>query len=291
MTEPAAHQTAQGEGAPTETLEWTGATGDRWLATERITERLFKGLTQRLCALLPELQRPPAHVLDVGCGTGATTVALACALGGRAEVTGIDIAPALVNFAAKRAREKNSVARFLVGNAATHPFEPARFDLIVSRFGVMFFDDPVAAFAHLGNASVPGAELALMVWRSQEENSFMTIAAKAVLPILPEGTLPEPSGVNGPFAFSDVDKVRSILMDAGWSDIDAIPVDVSMSMAAKDLEPAFTQFGPLGSIFESLDDDLKAAVLPAVHAAFQPHIKGDDAHFTAACQIIRGRRV
>ncbi|HTV21528.1 MAG TPA: methyltransferase domain-containing protein, partial [Polyangiaceae bacterium] len=158
---------------------------------------------------------PTDHILDIGCGTGQTTrdAARAATLG---SALGVDISDAML----ERARSSSSTEgvhniAFEHGDAQTHPFPDARFDLIVSRFGTMFFADPAAAFSHLACAARPGARLAMLVWQREEQNEWAT----AIRRVLPGGDEPTASGVDA-FSLADPDLVRSILGAAGFVDID-----------------------------------------------------------------------
>src|SRR5262249_45490429 len=148
------------------------------------------------------LARGARSVLDVGCGTGATTLAIARALGAGGRSVGIDISEPMLALAWERAKREKGTATFVVADAETPAFEPGSFDTIVSRFGVMFFGDSVRAFANLRSAVRPGGDLALIAWRGPADNPFMTAAERAAAAYLPD--IP-PRSVDGPgqFAFGD----------------------------------------------------------------------------------------
>src|SRR6185312_8436149 len=123
------------------------------------------------------------RVLDVGCGTGGTTVAVARRLGPSGRCTGVDISEPMIAAARARAEREGASVDFVVADAQTHAFERERFDAIISRFGVMFFNDPVAAFTNLRRAARAGAVLRAVVWRDAAENPFMTTAERAAAPL------------------------------------------------------------------------------------------------------------
>jgi hypothetical protein len=160
------------------------------------------------------------------------------------------------------------------------PFE--RFDWVISRFGVMFFDDPVAAFANLARA---GRGLRVITWRTAEENPFMTTAERAAKPLLPD--LP-PRDLNGPgqFAFGEPETVRAILTQAGWEDVDLQPLDAECTMPASELEGYLTRLGPVGMALSGADEDTKDRVVEVLRPAFAPYVHGDEVRFTAACWLI-----
>src|SRR4029079_9384441 len=135
------------------------------------------------------------------------------------------IAQLVIALARARAEGERTQATFICANAQTYAFEPATFDLIVSRFGVMFFDDPVAAFANLLHTVRDGGELRVIPWRSVAENPFMTTAERAAAPLLPN-LPPRRPNVPGQFALADDQRMRAILDASGWGDIDIRPIDV-----------------------------------------------------------------
>lgn len=260
---------------------WNGHAGHAWAEAQDLLDRLFAPiealLVDAVCAASAQ------HVLDVGCGTGATTRAIA-RLPGR-ECVGIDISEPMLALARREAAREGAPARFVRGDAQNHAFEPGSFDLIVSRFGVMFFDDPVQAFANLRRAARPGAGLRLFAWRGPEENPFMTTAERAAAPLLPALPARRPDEP-GQFGFADPDRVRRILKQSGWEEIEIAPVDVACAMPERALERYFTQLGPLGRVLGALDDDTRAQVIATVRPAFEPFVDGDEVRFTAACWSI-----
>ena len=173
-------------------------------------------------------------VLDIGCGTGATTLAVARRLGSEGRCVGIDISDPMLGSARARAAREGLEAQFVRGDAQVYPFEAASFDTFISRFGVMFFDDPVAAFSNLRRAAKSGAELHLAVWRSPSDNPFMTTAEQAAAPLLPPFPERRP-GAPGQFGFADPHRVRQILEDSGWTQIDIEPLDATCTLATPDL--------------------------------------------------------
>ncbi|MFI9613831.1 class I SAM-dependent methyltransferase [Streptomyces sp. NPDC052023] len=273
----AEHRDAQGPKAL-----WGGVAGRNWVAAQDVLDELFKPFEP----LLAEPVGTGAHVLDVGCGTGATTVAAARRAGPAGACVGVDIAEPMIEAARARAEREGVPVRFVQADAATHAFEPAGFDLIVSRFGVMFFDDFAGAFAHLRRAARPGAGLRLIVWRGPEENPFMTTAERAAGPLLPDLPVRDPDGP-GQFAFARAERVRGVLAESGWSGVDVEPLDVRCTMPTQDLERYFTLLGPVGRVLHEVDERTRARVVEALHTAFTPYVRGPEAGFTAACWLVR----
>ena len=259
---------------------WNGSAANAWVANQAILDQMFYPFDAMLAAGLVPGQR----VLDVGCGTGATT--LTAARQG-SHCTGVDISAPMIAVARERAREAGLDATFVCADAQAHDFAPDIFDAVISRFGVMFFPDPVAAFTNLRRAVHPGAALRLYAWRSPDENPYMTTAERAAAPLV---TLPEVTpGQPGQFAFADSARVREILERGGWGDIDIAPVDVPCTFAASGIVHYIARMGPLGRILPTLDAPLRERVVATVHAAFDPFVRDDAVHFTAACWEVRAR--
>src|SRR5581483_5962430 len=156
---------------------WNGIAGRGWVEAQAITDRMFNPIEDLLVEAVAA--GPADRVLDVGCGTGSTTLAIARRLGPNSRCTGLDISEPMIFAARARAERECMPVRFILDNAQTHVFEPASFDTIVSRFGVMFFDDPVRAFANLRRAAAGNARIRFLAWRSAAENPFMTTAEHA----------------------------------------------------------------------------------------------------------------
>ena len=229
--------------------------------------------------------RKARRVLDIGCGTGSTTLAVARQIGPKGTAVGVDISEPMIALAKQRAERESAPPRFFCADAQTHAFETASFDMIVSRFGVMFFDDPVRAFANLRRAAAPKADLHVIAWRSPADNPFMTTAERAAAPFLPQmpaRRADEP----GQFAFADRGHVSSILEKSGWAEIDIEPFEVICSLREPELEAYFTRLGPLGRVLPQLDEKSRSRIIDTVRAAFEPYVHGDDVRFTAACWSI-----
>lgn len=260
---------------------WNGASGNAWVDEQPLLDRMFAPFE----AMLVEAAnvRGSTRVLDIGCGTGATTLAMAR---GRRQCTGVDISEPMIALARQRAQQEDARADFVCADAAGYDFEPASFDLVTSRFGVMFFADPVAAFANLRRAATADAGMACITWRSAEENPFMTAAEQAVAPLLPDLLPPRTPDEPGQFGFADRDRVARMLAESGWDGICIRPVDVECAMHEADHQRYITRLGPLGRVFGTLGPELQARVRDAMHAAFAPFTRDGEIRFTAACWMI-----
>jgi ubiquinone/menaquinone biosynthesis C-methylase UbiE len=265
---------------------WNGTAGQAWVERQSSLDRLFEPFERLLADVAAE--RKARRVLDVGCGTGATTLAVARRLGVQAESTGVDISEPMIALARERAARERLNARFICADAQTHAFAAGSFDLIVSRFGVMFFEDAKAAFANLRRAAKPNAQLALIAWRSAADNPFMTAAERAAAPYLPAIPARKPDEP-GQFGFADESRVRAILEAAGWADVDMQPLDIACTLPASELDAYVTKLGPLGRVLGDTDEATRARVLEKVRAAFTPYVLGADIRFNAACWLISAK--
>lgn len=265
---------------------WNGASGRAWVEEQVLLDRLFAPFRDRLVEAVAAAA--PRAVLDVGCGAGGTTLAIARQLGADGRVTGIDISEPLLEAARARADAERLRVAFVRADAQDYAFEPAGVDMIVSRFGVMFFDDPTGAFTNLRRAARPGAPLVAIAWRGAADNPFMTAAERAAGPLLAD-LPPRRPGVPGQFAFADEDRVQAILTSSGWTAVDVSPLDVECRLSAADLLTYATRLGPVGLALRDTDAATRERVLPVVRDAFAPFMVDGECRFTAACWRIGAR--
>jgi SAM-dependent methyltransferase len=198
---------------------------------------------------------------------------------------GVDISRPLIDLARRRAASEGLSVSFELGDAQTRAFEPKSFDLVVSRFGVMFFEDTVAAFSNLRGSLRAGGGLRAIAFRSAAENAFMTAAERTAAPLLPD-LPPRRAGAPGQFALADAERVTSILREAGWSAINVAPIDVPCTFPASELVGYFTRLGPVGQAVQHTDEATRARVIDTVRAAFAPFVHGAEVGFVAACWMI-----
>jgi SAM-dependent methyltransferase len=262
---------------------WNGSSGEAWVNGQSLLDATYVNFEPLLVAQVESMRA--RRVLDIGCGSGATTFAIARHLGSGGAVTGLDISGPLVELARERAARAGLNAEFVLADAQTHDFAQARYDLAVSRFGVMFFEDPVAAFANVRAALLPGGGLRAIAFRAASENPFMTTAERAAGPLLSD-VAPRRPDAPGQFAFANGGRVRSILAAAGWSDVDLAPIDVPCAFPASELTGYFTRLGPVAPVLRAADDATRARVTGLVHEAFAPFVQGDEVRFVAACWMI-----
>ena len=265
---------------------WNGLAGRGWVEAQALTDKTYQPLEDLLVDAVAAVSR--GAVLDVGCGTGRTTIAVARRLGLDSRCTGVDISEPMIAAALARVERDGTTARFILADAQDFAFEPASVDTIMSRFGVMFFDDPVRAFANLRRAATDDGSLRCITWRSAAENAFMTTAERAAAPPLPDLPPRRPDGP-GQFAFADEGRVHRILQESGWVDIEFRPIDLECTLPEKDLVTYLSRLGPVGLILQEADDRTRAQVIDAVRPAFDPYVHGADVRFTAACWLVGAR--
>jgi SAM-dependent methyltransferase len=263
---------------------WNSTGAEGWIELQAVIDRVFEPFTEVLVADLAA--GAVNRLLDVGCGTGGTTLAAARRLGPEAECVGIDISAPMIEVARAHAQQTGISTTFVCGDAQAHSFVPASFDRVISRFGVMFFDEPVRAFANLRRATRESGKLRFIAWRSPAENPFMTTAERAVADLLPAMPARQPDAP-GQFAFANRERLAGILEQGGWTAIDIRPLDIECRMAEKDLVRYFTKLGPLPRVLPDLDAQLREKVIETVRAAFDPYVHGDEVRFVAACWVAR----
>jgi SAM-dependent methyltransferase len=264
---------------------WNGGAGRAWVDEQELMDQVLEPFETLLVEQVTYGEG--ARVLDVGCGTGTTTLAVAQ----RTRVshcTGIDISETVIAAARARAERDRARATFICADAQSHAFSPASFDAIISRFGVMFFADPVAAFANLRRAARDGAALRFVAWRSAAENPFMTTAERAAAPLLPDMP-PRDHDAPGQFALADRERVRRILSESGWTDIDIRPIDPVCTFPEPQLVTFFTRLGPLGRMLDQKDEQTRRRVAEAVRPAFDRYVDDGEVRVVASCWDVSAR--
>ncbi|MEI2456037.1 MULTISPECIES: class I SAM-dependent methyltransferase [Lysobacter] len=196
--------------------DWNGAVGERWLTYNDWLDRRTAAYGRD--ALDAAAAQPGEAVLDIGCGAGATVFELARAVGEGGSVTGVDVSEPLLSRARERAAALALPVEFRLADASRPLFAPARFDLLFSRFGVMFFDDPVAAFAELRKTLKPGGRLAFACWQGPDRNDWYRWPLRAIAEAI--ALPPSDPDAPGPFAFGKPERVRQVLGEAGFDAVE-----------------------------------------------------------------------
>jgi len=229
------------------------------------------------------------NILDIGCGAGAASLAIAEQLKDGGACTGVDISQALVDVACRRAAAAKTNARFLCADAQRYNFAPNQYDAIVSRFGVMFFDDPVSAFANMRSAARLGAMLSCIVWRGASDNPFMATQHHAIADVLGSQAHPDPHAP-GQFAFADDERVRDILAEAGWGAIEIQPITVPCELPTGELPVYARRMGGIEAILPDLDEVQSLRLQVALDAGFARFVDDGVVRFDAACWMVHARK-
>ncbi len=261
------------EGNAAQIAYWNGRTGLTWTTLHEPIDSLFGPVTE--IALEAAAPAPGERAIDVGCGCGATVLELARRVGPSGRVLGVDVSEPMAARARGRITAQNLTnADVLVADAALHAFPRSQADLLFSRFGVMFFTDPVAAWANLRLAMRPGGRLLCAVWRPLADNPWARVpleAARSLLPIDP----PADPDAPGPFAWAAADRVHAILAEAGWREIGMARHDVPLPLAAPGQIAVAAEFatrvGPLARALAAADPALRPAARQAVATALHAH--------------------
>jgi SAM-dependent methyltransferase len=221
---------------------WNSDSGRAWATHQEKLDTLLAGTLDVLLDCAAPL--PGEKVLDIGCGTGASSMALSELVGEQGHVTALDISEPLLTLARHRAGDCSNLD-FVHGDAQIYPFAADSADLVISRFGVMFFDNPVAAFANLNRAARPGGRLVMACWQGAPENPWFMLPMQAAMARLGKPEQMDPH-TPGPMAFKDVDRVTGILHDAGWHNPkgELTEVDLIPPLPLKEAANFAATFGP-----------------------------------------------
>jgi len=236
---------------------------------------------------------PGERVLDIGCGPGTTAIELATRVAPGGEVVGVDISPAMVAAATRRVSAAGvSNARFVAANAQTDDLG-ANFDAAYSRFGVMFFTDPAAAFTNIAGSLHAGGRLACAVWGPIMDNAWMLVPTMAAGPVLKaELTIPGPNEP-GPFSLADPERIITLLTQAGFVDITVDPVKGARHFTAVTIDDdvrTLLEIGPLGEAYDAADDGTRQAAVDAVLAAIESYHEQDSWRLPGAALKVAAHR-
>lgn len=267
---------------------WDGAEGEQWAAH---ADRYEATGTRYGDALLRAAAvRSADTILDIGCGTGSSTIELA-RMAPSGSVLGVDLSARMLQHArAVAEREGLTNVAFEQADAQVHPFPESAFDVAVSSFGAMFFADPLAAFANVHRSLRPGGRLAIVAWREFADNEWITALCDA----LASGrTLPVPAaGAPGPFGLADRDYTDGILAAAGFNDVlfEKVEEPILLGADADDAYSFVSTFGMTRGLTQDLDDANRAAALEALHASLRAHETSDGVLFRGSAWLVRASR-
>jgi SAM-dependent methyltransferase len=265
---------------------WNGPGGQRWADRQQAQDIVLAPVAD----LLIDRARPTTgeRIIDVGCGSGATSIAFARKVGASGHVFGVDVSgPMLAR--ARQSAPKELPVDFALADATVYPFDPASFDLLASRFGVMFFADPALSFANMRKALRPSGRLAFACWREPRENPFFMAPLQAVYKHVPKMPAQGPEDP-GPFAFASKERVRRILGEAGFSGIEMEPCDLALDVAiGRGLDAAVQgalEIGPASRALEGHPEDVRAAATNSIREALSAFAKGQTVPLPASIWIV-----
>ncbi len=269
---------------------WNGPDAEYWVREQERMDRTLAPVTGSLLSFAAPVAG--STVLDVGCGCGTTTIELARAVGPAGRVVGLDVSEGMLGRAKQRLRDFGN-ATCMLGDAAELPLQDIGAELIVSRFGVMFFGNPVGAFTNLRTALVPGGRLRFACWRPIGENPWLQIPLRAVYEHVPRMPKPDPEEP-GPFSFGDTTRVERILKGAGFGSISFTPLDVQIDLApGGTLDEAAAQssaVGPAKRALKEQPDDVRAAAVESIRRALAPYVSPAGVKLAGAVWLVAADR-
>jgi SAM-dependent methyltransferase len=269
---------------------WNKQAGPKWVAEGETMDALIGPMG--LAAIERAAPRAGERVIDVGCGLGQTSLQLAARVGPTGSVLGVDISTPMLERARERARAARVThARFENADAQTYSFPPGAFDLVFSRFGVMFFADPVAAFTNLARALRTGGRVTFVCWQSLAQNPWMRDPLGALAKHV---TMPPPAAPDapGPFAFADAARVRGILERAGFSDVGFEPKtgELSLGRTVDEALHFATEIGPAGALLREASESARAAATGAIRELLASRSTPNGVAMPYAVWIATGKR-
>lgn len=270
---------------------WNDSAAAKWVAQAPLLDAQLAPLG--LAALERAAPRAGERVLDVGCGCGQTVLQLAERVGPGGRVFGIDVSQPMLARARERALELACEnVEFAQGDAQTQPFPESSFDLVFSRFGVMFFSDPAAAFANLRRALRADGRIVFVCWQELGKNPWMQVPVEAALTCVPPPERAAP-GAPGPFAFADAERVQGCLRTAGFrgTRVEALerPVLLGGGGTLDDALGFLLQVGPMSALLKGAEPELRRRVRDAVERALGPYVSPEGVRLGSASWIVRAR--
>ena len=271
---------------------WSGSGGEYWVVNQQQMDTMLQPLGEQALARLD--LGDVRHLLDIGCGTGSTTLDIAARLSDGARVTGADLSVPMTDYARSRLAPAGLTnADFMTCDLQIDQLEADVFDAAFSRFGVMFFDQPVTGFSNIRTAMKSGAPLAFVCWQPPSENLWHSLAVATAkqfieMPASPERRAP------GPFAFAETDYVTGILTDAGFGDIVIEPHTQTVELfSGQDVRSAaenFARINPIISAFVSeAGEDKAEPLIDGLAQALAPYHKDGALHFPSATWLVSAR--
>jgi SAM-dependent methyltransferase len=265
---------------------WNEEGGNKWAENIDIVEAIIEPLSEILIEKIAA--QNGENALDVGCGGGITSIKLANMVSQAGSVLGVDVSEPIISIAQKRSETIDNIS-FQQRDAASVELGADNFDIITSRFGVMFFDDPILAFKNLHSSLKSTGRLIFLCWRGLDENPWIADPAKAAFEIVPppvDAEKPDPTAP-GPFSLADKEHLTSILSSAGFNNIDLQPVDADLPMGQPEEAISFLmKMGPAAEILKDATDDKKTEVAIAMRQILSKYEKNGETRIPSATWLV-----
>lgn len=268
---------------------WKEEGGEKWVKNIELLENELVHLGQ---LLLERCNVSPGElVLDVGCGGGVTSLALADRTGPSGRVVGADVSALILEVAKKRGQGIENL-EFKISDAGNDDLGMESFDLVTSRFGLMFFTRPVAAFCNLRRMLKAEGRMVFLCWRTFEENPWMAEPTAAVFSILPQPERPAPDpDAPGPFSLGEANRLQFVMKSAGFREVSLEPVDTAMNLG--DMEEAIymaTQIGPAAKALEEATEEKRTAAVKTLQALLKKYETSEGVCVPGACWLVAARK-
>ena len=267
---------------------WNDRTGPNWVRYQRQLDGQIHGLGEM--AMDSAAIQPDQHVLDIGCGCGDSALGLARRVGSAGFVQGVDISQPMLDHARQRAALEPALnLRFEHCDAQTHKFPPGAFEHAFSRFGVMFFDDPVAAFSNIRDTLKETGRLSFVCWRGLDENPWMSLALGVACRFVDPPDAPPP-GAPGPFALAAPGRIQEVLEPAGYANISVERLDQEIYLSGPgtvaEAAAHTCRMGPVARVLGDSDEETKRQVEAVLNTALAPYHDGTGVHMASACWLV-----
>jgi len=269
---------------------WNSDAASKWVEFNEVLDHRLKSYSDLVMGRANPA--PGDHVLDVGCGCGGTTLDLAARVAPGGTVTGLDVSVPMLALARERSEAAGFATTFINADAETHALPAASYDLLFSRFGVMFFSNPKVAFANFHGALKPGGRAAFVCWREPKYNPWVTVPFEAARPFAPDFEPPK-GDAPGQFSFAREGWVEEILSDAGFINIQIAQHDTTERVGDGDLDSCvdlMLKLGPVARLLREVNTDLVPAITAAVREVVAPHYDGKCIALAGSVWIVAANR-